>query len=86
MKNLTQTLSIAVIGLALMGLSACHKPDDVSTTKGPAETAGAKIDAATAKAATELNKLGEKAGEGLEKAGAKMQNAARDAQTNNDQK
>ena len=85
MKQLNKIIVIPALMLVLAGLSACNKPEETSA-KGPAEAAGAKIDEVAAKAAIELNKLGEKAGQGLEKAGASMQNAARDAQNKVEQK
>ncbi|GIZ52763.1 hypothetical protein [Noviherbaspirillum aridicola] len=70
-----------VIGLAalslLAGLSACQKRDEASAEKGPAEKAGAQVDAATSKAGDALNKAGEKTGQALQSAGEKTGEAVR---------
>jgi hypothetical protein len=74
----------------LMGLAACQKKDDTAD-KGPAEKAGAQVDAAAAKAGEALNKAGEKTGQALQsasekggeavkKGGEKLEGASKDAQ------
>jgi hypothetical protein len=73
----------------LLGLAACEKKDD--TAKGPAEQAGAQLDAAAAKAGEALNKAGveagkelqaagAQAGEAMKKSGEKLEKASKDAQ------
>jgi hypothetical protein len=79
-----------VTATLLMSLTACQKKDD-TTGKGPAEKAGAQVDAAAAKAGEALNKAGEKAGQALQsagekggeamkKGGGKLEDASKDAQ------
>lgn len=81
-------ISIAAVSLLVAGLAACQKKADVAVDKGPAETAGQKIDQTAATAGQKLDELGkktsegaanvtEKVGEKLEKAGEKMQDAAK---------
>lgn len=73
------------LAMLLAALAGCQR-DDPARTEGPAEKVGQKIDQAAVKAAEGINKLTEKAGQGMEKAGENMQNAARDAQTKNGEK
>jgi hypothetical protein len=54
----------------LAGLTACQK-NEPAATKGPAEQAGAQLDAAAAKAREKINEVGENAGKALQKAGEK---------------
>jgi uncharacterized lipoprotein YehR (DUF1307 family) len=87
MLNKSTTLLIAS-AILLIGLTACEKK--VEATKGPAEQAGAQIDAAAAKAGEALNKAGAEAskelnsaavqaGEAMKKGGEKLENASKDA-------
>ena len=73
----------------ILALTACEKKADIG--KGPAEQAGAQIDAAAAKAGAALNKAGEaagkelqaagtQAGEAMKKGGEKLEKASKDAQ------
>lgn len=78
-KLITPLLASVVL---TAGLAGCQKTDPVAE-KGPAEKAGAQIDKAAVKAGEQINKVAEKAGEQLQKAGGKMQEAAKDAQSNN---
>lgn len=81
-----KTVATILSTLAVVaGLGACQRNDATADQKGPAETAGRKIDEATAKAGEELNKAAEKAGEGLAKVGEKLQNAAQNAQKDDKQ-
>jgi hyperosmotically inducible protein len=75
-------LVIATAILAVSGLAACQKTEPVA--EGPAEKVGQKIDEAASKAAVHINAIAEKAGEGLSKAGEKIEQTAKDAQTKND--
>ncbi|MDQ9171736.1 hypothetical protein Q8A64_15080 [Oxalobacteraceae bacterium R-40] len=69
--------------LAMLGLVACQKTEPVS--EGPAEKVGQKIDEAASKAAVHINAIAEKAGEGLSKAGEKIEQTAKDAQNKNEE-
>jgi hypothetical protein len=60
MKPFLKTLAVSTVCLAMLGLSACEKVENAAA-KGPAESAGAKLDAFAGKAAAELKVLGEKA-------------------------
>jgi len=74
--------AIASSILIVLGLTACQKTEP--TTEGPAEKVGQKIDEATSKAAVHLNAIAEKAGQGLAKAGEKIEQTAKNAQEKND--
>lgn len=74
-----KTAGAIIVALFSLALSACEKTD-TAEGKGAAERAGAQIDEAAKKAAVELNKLAEKAGEGMAAAGQKLQNKAEEAQ------
>lgn len=76
-KPLTMLLSIFAV---VVCVTACQKKEATAEQKGPAETAGKRIDQAAAKAGEQLNKVAEEAGKGLAKAGEKLQNAAEEAQ------
>lgn len=90
---LRDKLSGVLVALGLLaGLGACQNKDDATAGKGPAEKAGAQVDAAAAKAGEALNKAGEKTGQALQSAGEKtgeavkeggekLENTAKDAQT-----
>lgn len=91
---MSRTKIAAGLGLAglVVALAACQKQEDAAGAKGPAETAGAQVDAATAKAAEALNKAGEKTGQALQSAGEKtgevvkeggekLESTAKEAQT-----
>ena len=75
-KIISTTAVAAVLSCALAG---CQK-QETTAEKGPAEQAGQKLDQAASQAATEINKATLAAGKGLEKAGEKIQDAAKDAQ------
>lgn len=74
----------AALGAAILvtGLAACQKTEP--ETEGPAEKVGQKIDEAASKAAVHINAIAEKAGEGLAKAGEKIEQSAKEAQANNE--
>lgn len=59
-------LSAIWVGLMVVGLAACEK-------KGPAETAGEKLDNAVEKAGNKLDNAAEKAGDKMEAAGDKIE-------------
>jgi hypothetical protein len=75
-------IAIASAILAVSGLTACQKTEPVA--EGPAEKVGQKIDEAASKAAVHINAIAEKAGQGLSKAGEKMEQTAKEAQSKND--
>lgn len=85
-KTLTSILAATVL---IAGLAACQKKEDVAIDKGPAETAGQKIDEATTKVGQEADKAKAEAsqsaanmqdatGKKLEETGQKMQDSAKD--------
>lgn len=82
MKSNKTLMPVLAIGMLSVVLSACQKNENTAE-KGPAEKAGQQLDQAAAKAAVEINKIGEQAGKALEKAGEKIQGASKDAQTKN---
>lgn len=80
---------LVVAATLLIGLTACEKKDD--SAKGPAEQAGAQLDAAAAQAGKVLNKAGQEAGkelqsaavqagEAMKKGGEKLEQVSKDAQ------
>jgi predicted small lipoprotein YifL len=80
MMNTIKYFSTAVIALALAGgLAGCQKKDPI-VERGPAERAGQQLDQAASEAGKKLNDVADKAGKEIEKAGEKIQNAAKDAQ------
>ena len=64
----TTLKSALALGMALAALAGCQR-DDPARTEGPAEQVGQKLDQAAVKAAEGINRLAEKAGQGMEKAG-----------------
>ncbi|HYD94659.1 MAG TPA: hypothetical protein VEC01_04985 [Noviherbaspirillum sp.] len=92
MMMLRKKLGAGLAAVSLfVGLTACQKQDEAAAGKGPAEKAGAQVDAAAAKAGDALNKAGEKTGQVLQSAGEKtgeavkqggekLEGAAKDAQ------
>ena len=62
------TIALLAATALLFVLAACERTEDTST-KGPAEQAGAQLDAAAAKAGVALNKAGIEAGKELHAAG-----------------
>lgn len=80
MMNASKTLgAMLVAGWLLLGLSGCDR-DEPARTEGPAEKLGQQVDQAASKAAVEINKFAEKAGNALERAGESLENRAREAQ------
>ena len=90
-KIMTSKLACRLFATAtvMLALTACEKKDEIG--KGPAEQAGAQLDAAAAKAGAALNKAGEaagkelqaagaQAGEAMKKSGEKLEQASKDAQ------
>ncbi len=67
--------------LLVLGLAACQKTEP--QTEGPAEKVGQKLDEAASKAAVHINTIAEKAGQGLAKAGEKIEQTAKQAQEKN---
>ena len=53
MKATKHLMTMCAAGMMVVALAACQKKDDMST-KGPAETAGAQIDATAAKAEADI--------------------------------
>lgn len=66
-KTLTSILAATVL---IAGLAACQKKEDVAIDKGPAETAGQKIDEATATAGQKVDEATTKMGQEADKAKA----------------
>lgn len=75
----TPLFATAVVMIALAG---CKKVEPVAE-KGPAEKAGQQLDQAAAKAGVKINEVANKAGQQMEKAGEKIQAAAKDAMSSN---
>lgn len=67
----------------VLSLAGCQKTEPV--TEGPAEKVGQKLDQAASKAAVHINAIAEKAGQGLAKAGEKMEQKAKEAQEKNNE-
>jgi hypothetical protein len=83
--NTSIQLAIGSAILAVSTLTACQKTEPAA--EGPAEQVGQKIDEAASKAAVHINAIAEKAGQGLSKAGEKIEQTAQEAQSrNNEQK
>lgn len=80
--NTRISLAIGSAVLVFFGLSGCQKTEP--ETEGTAEKVGQKIDEATSKAAVHLNAIAERAGEGLAKAGEKLEQKAKEAQEKNE--
>jgi hypothetical protein len=76
-------LAVASAILTVFSLAACQKTEPAA--EGPAEKVGQKIDEAASKAAVHINAIAEKAGQGLAKAGEKIEQSAHDAQSRNDE-
>ena len=71
-----------VVSFFLVNLTACQRQEETpkAADVGPAEAAGAKIDAAAEKLRPALNKVGEKVGQALQKGGEKLEDDSKDAQ------
>ncbi|CDG81706.1 hypothetical protein [Janthinobacterium agaricidamnosum] len=82
MKASKKVMALLAAGLMVVSLAACQKKDDV-TDKGPAETAGQKIDETAAKANQEIKDAADKASTELhntaQETGAKIDQAGEDA-------
>lgn len=76
-KTLTSILAATVL---IAGLAACQKKEDVAIDKGPAETAGQKIDQAAATAGQKLDEAGTKIGQEAREAKAEASQSAANAQ------
>lgn len=74
-KKIAALLIAGCFGLAL---TACDK-NEPDRARGPAETAGEKIDEATATAAEKINEAASAAGRSIERAGEKLHDKAEDA-------
>ncbi len=69
--NSSKTLTaILAATLLIAGLAACQKKEDVAIDKGPAETAGQKIDQAATTAGQKIDEATTKMGQEAEKAKA----------------
>ena len=77
MKATKHLMTMCAAGMMVVALAACQKKDDMST-KGPAETAGAQIDATAAKAEADIKAA-------AANADAKMSQAAADTNAKMDQ-
>lgn len=79
--NPSKTLaSMLAASLLIVGLAACQKKEEVTTDKGPAETAGQKIDEAAADASRKADEAGNKMSEEAAKAKAEMSQGAANMQ------
>ncbi len=76
-KTLTSILAATVL---IAGLAACQKKEDAAVNKGPAETAGQKIDQAAATAGQKLDEAGAKIGQEAREAKAEASQSAANAQ------
>ncbi|MDO8306118.1 hypothetical protein [Herminiimonas sp.] len=69
--NPSKTLtSILAASLLIAGLAACQKKEEVAIDKGPAETAGQKVDQATSTAVQKMDEAAAKVAQDAEKAKA----------------
>lgn len=68
-KTLT---SILAASLLIAGLAACQKKEEVAIDKGPAETAGQKVDQAAATAVQKMDEAAAKVAQDAEKAKAEI--------------
>ncbi|HEY4541199.1 MAG TPA: hypothetical protein VIG66_02370 [Noviherbaspirillum sp.] len=75
---------LVLAGLALLAAGCDRPPRDAQET-GPAERTGEKVDQALSNAGGQLNELAERAGQNLEKFGARLQAEAREAQQQRNQ-
>lgn len=79
--NPSKTLaSMLAASLLIVGLAACQKKEEVTLDKGPAETAGQKIDEAAADASRKADEAGNKISEEAAKAKAEMSQGAANMQ------
>ena len=76
-KTLTSILAATVL---IAGLAACQKKEEVAIDKGPAETAGQKIDQAAATAAQKVDEATTKMGQEADKAKAEASESAANMQ------
>lgn len=75
--NSSKTLvSILAATVLIAGLAACQKKEDVAIDKGPAETAGQKIDQAAATAGQKVDEATAKMSQEAEKAKAETSQGA----------
>jgi len=74
---LISTTALCVASLALTG---CGRTEDASSGQGPAEVAGKQLDKAAIEAGRGLKQAAEETGKVIEKAGAKLQEKAQEAQ------
>jgi len=79
--NSSKTLtSVLAATLLIAGLAACQKKEDVVIEKGPAETAGQKIDQAGATAGQKIDEAATKIGQEAREAKAEASQSAANAQ------
>lgn len=76
-KTLTSILAATVL---IAGLAACQKKEDAAVNKGPAETAGQKIDQAAATAGQKIDEAAAKIGQEAREAKAEASQSAANAQ------
>lgn len=76
-KTLTSVLAATVL---IAGLAACQKKEEVAIDKGPAETAGQKIDEAAAAAAQKVDEATAKMGQEADQAKAEASQGAANMQ------
>lgn len=80
-RKFNTALALSIV--SVLGLAACQKTEPVA--EGPAEKVGQKLDQAASKAAVHINAIAEKAGQGLAKAGEKIEQTAKEAQEKNNE-
>ena len=76
-KSSKPVAAIFGVSVLLLGLSACQKTE-VTGQPGPAEKAGKQLDQATAQAGDTINKAATEVGKKVEQAGEKLQDTAKD--------
>jgi len=77
--RLTTLLVAGVLCGASLALSGCQRTEETAS-KGPAEIAGKQLDRAAVEAGRGLKQAAEETGRVIEKAGAKLQQKAQEAQ------
>ncbi len=77
--NTSKTLvSVLAATVLIAGLAACQKKEDAAINKGPAETAGQKIDQAAATAGQKVDEATTKVGQEADKAKAETSQGVAD--------
>ena len=75
-RSIKPIATIFGVSVLLLGLSACQKTE-VAGEPGPAEKAGKQLDQATAQAGDTINKAATEVGKKVEQAGEKLQDTAK---------